>query len=115
MIVELPTDASDIQAAATAPSESRVALPVQAPFTSIALAFGKRLLAELRKLSRLVRQRKLRQGIGHHVLRCATERPGRFEVLVVARYAEATNRPEHEHDTAIDRLPRYRAEDAAVL
>ena len=45
----------------------------------------------------------------------AEEEPGRFEVLVVARHAEATKRPEHEHDTTMDRLSRYRAEDAAVL
>ena len=45
----------------------------------------------------------------------AAEGPGRFEMLVVARHAEATERPEHEHDTAVDRLPRYRAEDATVL
>jgi hypothetical protein len=43
VIVELPTDASDIQAVAT---DLQVALPVQAPLTSIALAFGKRLRAE---------------------------------------------------------------------
>ena len=46
VIVELPTDASDIQAAATDASGSQVALPVQAPLMSIALAFGKRLRAE---------------------------------------------------------------------
>jgi hypothetical protein len=46
LIVELPTDASDIQATATDASGSQVALPVQAPLTSLALAFGKRLRAE---------------------------------------------------------------------
>jgi hypothetical protein len=43
VIVELPADASDVQAAAT---DLQVALPVQAPLTSISLAYGKRLRAE---------------------------------------------------------------------
>ena len=46
VIVELPTDASDIRATATDASGLQVALPVQAPLSSIALAFGKRLRAE---------------------------------------------------------------------
>jgi hypothetical protein len=46
LIVELPNDASDIQATATDASGLRVALPVQAPLSAIALAFGKRLRAE---------------------------------------------------------------------
>ena len=46
VIVELPTDASDIHATATDASGLQVALPVQAPLASIALAFGKRLRAE---------------------------------------------------------------------
>ena len=46
VIVELPTDASDIQATATDASGLRTALPVQAPLSAIALAFGKRLRAE---------------------------------------------------------------------
>lgn len=46
VIVELPVDASDIQATATDASGSQVPLPVEAPLTSIALAFGKRLRAE---------------------------------------------------------------------
>jgi hypothetical protein len=45
-IVELPADASDIQATATDASGLQVALPVQAPLSAIALAFGKRLRAE---------------------------------------------------------------------
>src|SRR4051794_2350093 len=46
LVVELPSDASDIQATATHASGLQVALPVQAPLSSIALAFGKRLRAE---------------------------------------------------------------------
>ena len=46
VIVELPTDASDVQAVATDASGLQVALPVQAPLISLALAFGKRLRAE---------------------------------------------------------------------
>jgi hypothetical protein len=46
VIVELPADASDIQATATDASGLQAALPVQAPLSSIALAFGKRLRAE---------------------------------------------------------------------
>ena len=45
VIVELPTDASDVQAVATDASGLQVALPVQAPLTSLAVAFGKRLRA----------------------------------------------------------------------
>jgi hypothetical protein len=43
VIVELPAEASNIQATAT---DAQLALPVQAPVTSIALAFGKRLRTE---------------------------------------------------------------------
>jgi hypothetical protein len=46
LIVELPTDASDVQARATDASGSQVALPAQAPISSLTLAFGKRLRAE---------------------------------------------------------------------
>jgi hypothetical protein len=46
VIAELPTDVSPIQATATDASGLQVALPVQAPLSSIALAFGKRLRAE---------------------------------------------------------------------
>jgi hypothetical protein len=46
VIVELPTDAFDIQASVRDASGLQVALPVQAPISSIALAFGKRLRAE---------------------------------------------------------------------
>jgi hypothetical protein len=50
VIVELPTDASDIHA------------PVQAPITSIALAFGKRLRAERGMHFALVTQPSLSAG-----------------------------------------------------
>ena len=66
VIVELPTDASDIQAAATDASGLQVALPVQAPLTSIALAFGKRLRAEPGMQFALVGQPSLSAG-GHTV------------------------------------------------
>jgi hypothetical protein len=46
VIVELPSDASNIHATATDASGLQMALPVQAPLTSIALAFAKRLRAE---------------------------------------------------------------------
>ena len=46
VIVELPTDASDIHATATDATGLQMALPVQAPLTSLALASGKRLRAE---------------------------------------------------------------------
>ena len=62
MIVELPTDASDIQATATDSSGLQRALPVQAPLTSIALAFGKRLRAEPGMRFALVTQPSLPAG-----------------------------------------------------
>ena len=62
VIVELPTDASDIQAAATDASGLQVALPVQAPLKSIALAFGKRLRAEAAMQFALVGQPSLSAG-----------------------------------------------------
>ena len=46
LIMELPADASDVQATATSTSGGQVPLSVQAPITAIALAFGKRLRAE---------------------------------------------------------------------
>jgi hypothetical protein len=46
VIIELPADASAVQATAMDASGLQVALPVQVPLTSIALAFGKRLRAE---------------------------------------------------------------------
>jgi hypothetical protein len=46
VIMQLPTDASNVQATATSASASQVPLSVQAPVTSIALAFGKRLRPE---------------------------------------------------------------------
>lgn len=73
VIVELPTDASDIQAAATAPSESRVALPVQAPLSSIALAYGKRLRAEPTMQVALVGQPSL--SAGDHTIEFAFKLP----------------------------------------
>jgi len=59
VIVELPTDASDVQAAAT---DLQVALPVEAPLSSIALAYGKRLRAEPAKQFALVGQPSLSAG-----------------------------------------------------
>jgi hypothetical protein len=46
LIMQLPAEASDVQATATSESESQVPISVQAPITSIAIAFGKRLRAE---------------------------------------------------------------------
>jgi hypothetical protein len=46
VIVQLPTDASNIQAMATSASGSQVPISVQAPITAVPLAFGKRLRAE---------------------------------------------------------------------
>lgn len=62
VLVELPTDASDIQAAAMDSSGSRVALTVQAPLTSIALAYGKRLRPEPAMHFALVGQPSLSAG-----------------------------------------------------
>ncbi len=62
VVVELPTDASDIQATATDASESQIVLPVQAPLTSIALAFGKRLRAEPEMQFAVVGQPSLSAG-----------------------------------------------------
>jgi len=59
VIVELPTDASDVQAAAT---DLQVALPVEAPLSSIALAYGKRLRAEPAMQFALVGQPSLSAG-----------------------------------------------------
>jgi hypothetical protein len=46
LIMELPIDASDVQATATSASEVQVPVSVQAPITAVATAFGKRLRAE---------------------------------------------------------------------
>jgi hypothetical protein len=46
LIVQLPIDAADVQATATDASESQLPISVQAPITSIPLAFGKRLRAQ---------------------------------------------------------------------
>ncbi|MGZ4407109.1 MAG: hypothetical protein ACXVFG_16460 [Gaiellaceae bacterium] len=62
VIVELPTDASTIQATATTASEMNVELPVQAPVSSIALAFGERLRAEPGTQFTLVEQPSLSAG-----------------------------------------------------
>ena len=70
VIVELPTDASDIQATAT---DLQVALPVQAPLTSIALAFGKRLRAEPGTQFTLVGQPSL--SAGDHTVELAFSLP----------------------------------------
>ena len=59
VIIELPADASNIQAAA---SEPRVALPVQAPVSSVALAHKKRLRAEPAMQFVLVGQPSLSAG-----------------------------------------------------
>jgi hypothetical protein len=56
VIIELPTDASNVQATAT------TALPVEAPVTSIGLAFGKRLRAEPGMQFALVSQPSLSAG-----------------------------------------------------
>lgn len=48
LIVELPTDASGVGATSTSASGQQVALPVQAPVTSVPLAFERRLRAEPR-------------------------------------------------------------------
>jgi hypothetical protein len=66
LIVELPNDASDIQATATHVSGLQVALPVQAPLSSIALAFEKRLRAEPGMQFAVVGQPSLSAG-GHTV------------------------------------------------
>jgi hypothetical protein len=62
VIVELPADASGIQAAVTDAPGPQVALPVQAAVTSIALAFGKRLRAEPGMQFALVGQPSLSPG-----------------------------------------------------
>jgi hypothetical protein len=62
VLVELATDASDIQAKATDASTLQVALPVQAPLSAIALAFGKRLRAEPGMQFALVAQPSLSAG-----------------------------------------------------
>jgi hypothetical protein len=46
VIVQLPTATSNVQGTATSASEGQLPLSVQAPITSIAVAFGKRLRAE---------------------------------------------------------------------
>lgn len=73
VIVELPTDASGIQATATDASGLQVALPVQAPLTSIALAFGKRLRAEPGMQFALVGQPSL--SAGSHTVELVFSRP----------------------------------------
>jgi hypothetical protein len=73
VIVELPTDASNVQAAATDASGLQVALPVQAPLTSITLAFGKRLRAEPGMQFALVGQPSL--SAGDHTVELALNLP----------------------------------------
>jgi hypothetical protein len=46
LIMQLPADASDVQATATSTSDSQLPISVQAPITSIPLASGRRLRAE---------------------------------------------------------------------
>ena len=55
VVVELPADASGARATSTAPSGAQVELPVQAPLSSVPLAFGKRLEAEPRMQLAVVR------------------------------------------------------------
>ena len=73
LLVELPADASNIQAAAMTASELRVPLPVEAPVSSIALAFGKRLRAEPGMQFTLVRQPSL--SAGDHTVELAFNLP----------------------------------------
>ena len=86
VIAELPADATDIHAAATDAPGSPVALPVQAPVTSIALAFGKRLRAEPGMQFALVGQPSL--SAGDHAVELAftlpEARPFREKVLYTA-------------------------------
>jgi hypothetical protein len=46
LIMELPTDASNVAATSTSAAGQQLPLPVQAPVTSVPTAFGKRLRAE---------------------------------------------------------------------
>jgi hypothetical protein len=48
LILEIPADASAVGATATSASGEQVALPVQAPVTSVPIGFGRRLRAEPR-------------------------------------------------------------------
>jgi hypothetical protein len=73
VIVELPTDASDIQARATDAPGAQVALPVQAPLTSISLAYGKQLRAEPGMQFALVGQPSL--SAGDHTIELAFNLP----------------------------------------
>jgi hypothetical protein len=62
LIMQLPRDASDVQASATDTSGLQTALPVQAPVTSIPLASRKRLRAEVRTRFALVGRPSLSPG-----------------------------------------------------
>jgi hypothetical protein len=73
VVVELPTDATDIHATATHASGLQVALPVQAPLTWVALAFGKRLRAEPGMQLTLVGQPPL--STGDHTVELAFRLP----------------------------------------
>ena len=55
LVVELPADASAVQATATSVSGDELVLPLQAPVGSVTLAFGKRLRAEPETQLALVR------------------------------------------------------------
>jgi hypothetical protein len=46
LIMQLPTDASDVRATATSASEGALPVSVQSPITAVPLAFGKRLRAQ---------------------------------------------------------------------
>jgi len=73
VVVELPSDASNIQAIATHASGLQTTLPVQAPLTSVALAFGKRLRAEPAMQFALVGQPSL--STGSHTVELAFNLP----------------------------------------
>jgi hypothetical protein len=62
VIVQLPTAASNVQGTATSASEGQLPLSVQAPITSIAVAFGKRLRAEPGTLFAIVGSSALSSG-----------------------------------------------------
>ena len=83
VIVELPTDASDIRATATDASGSQTALPVQAPITSIALAFGKRLRAEPGMHFALVTQPSLSAGAHTAELTFSLSQPRTFREKMI--------------------------------
>jgi hypothetical protein len=95
LLVELPTDASNVRTTAATAAGVVVELPVQAPLASVPLPFGKRLRAEPRMQLALVRWPRALPG-GDYRVELAFElpeaRPIREKALATASVACGSSR-----------------------